>query len=78
MEGSFFERVPEGDVYIVSKILHDWDDEAATAILRTIGAAAPVGARVLILETVLTDGNEPDGAKWLDLLMLDARRRTRA
>jgi len=70
VEGSFFERVPDGDVYIVSKILHDWGDEQATAILRTIRAAAPANARLLILESVLTEGNEPDGAKWLDLLML--------
>jgi hypothetical protein len=70
VEGSFFERVPVGDAYIVSKILHDWDDESAIAILRAIRAAAPVNARLLILETVLIDGNEPDGAKWLDLLML--------
>ena len=70
VEGSFFERVPDGDVYIVSKILHDWGDEQATAILRTIRAAAPANARLLILESVLTAGNEPDGAKWLDLLML--------
>ena len=54
----------------VSKIIHDWDDEPATAILRTIGAAAPPQARVLITETVLQPGNEPEGAKWLDLLML--------
>ena len=39
--GSFFERVPEGDVYVLSTILHDWDDESATAILQTIRAAAP-------------------------------------
>ena len=70
VEGSFFERVPDGDVYIVSRILHDWGDEQATAILRAIRAAAPVNARLLILDNVLTEGNEPDGAKWLDLLML--------
>ena len=38
VEGSFFERVPAGDVYVLSAILHDWDDERATAILRTIRA----------------------------------------
>jgi O-methyltransferase len=70
VEGSFFERVPEGDVYLLSGIIHDWDDDAATAILRTIETAAPPQARVLITETVLQPGNEPEGAKWLDLLML--------
>jgi hypothetical protein len=68
--GSFFERVPEGDVYVLSTILHDWDDERAEAILGTIRAAAPNHARLLVLDRVLQPGNEPDGMKWLDLLML--------
>ena len=70
IEGSFFERVPSGDAYVLSGILHDWDDERAGAILSTIRAAAPAGARVLVTETVIPPGNEPNGAKWLDLLML--------
>jgi hypothetical protein len=68
--GDFFERVPQGDVYILSTILHDWDDERAATILRTIREAAPAGARLLILDAVVPEGNEPSGAKWLDLLML--------
>jgi hypothetical protein len=68
--GDFFERVPEGDVYILSTILHDWNDERATAILRTIRAAAPEWARLLIVDSVVPPGNEPTGPKWLDLLML--------
>jgi SAM-dependent methyltransferase len=70
VEGSFFERVPEGDVHLLSTILHDWDDERAAAILRTIRAAARDGSRLVILDAVVPDGNEPNGAKWLDLLML--------
>ncbi|HEX5467708.1 MAG TPA: methyltransferase [Gaiellaceae bacterium] len=68
--GSFFEQVPPGDVYVLSTILHDWDDDRAAAILRTIRAGAPPGARVLLIEAVVEPGNERDGAKWLDLLML--------
>ena len=68
--GSFFERVPTGESYVLSGIIHDWDDEAATTILRTIREAAPAGARVFATESVVQPGNEPDGAKWLDLLML--------
>jgi hypothetical protein len=68
--GSFFERVPEGDVYVLATILHDWDDASAARILQTIHAHAPAGARLIVLESVLAAGNEPDGAKWLDLLML--------
>jgi SAM-dependent methyltransferase len=81
VEGSFFDHVPEGDVYVLSTILHDWDDESATAILQTIRKTAPPEARLLVIETILPDGNEPNGAKWLDLLMLvlfAGRERTEA
>jgi hypothetical protein len=68
--GDFFERVPSGDVYVLSTILHDWDDDRAEAILRTVRAAANRDARLVLLEGVVEPGNEPDGGKWLDLLML--------
>jgi hypothetical protein len=76
--GSFFESVPRGDVFVLGGILHDWDDEHATRILRAIRASAHDGARLILLESVIEHGNEPDGAKWLDLLMLtiaDGRER---
>jgi O-methyltransferase domain len=68
--GSFFDSVPEGDAYVLSGILHDWPDEDATRILRTIRAAARPHARLLINESVIEPGNDPQSAKWLDLLML--------
>jgi hypothetical protein len=68
--GSFFEEVPSGDAYVLSGILHDWDDEAATKILKTIRAAARPQARLLVVDAVIPPGNEPHGNKWLDLLML--------
>ena len=69
VEGSFFETIPAGDSYVLGTILHDWDDERAGAILRTIRAHAPRGSRVLVIDAVIAPGNEPHGAKWLDLLM---------
>jgi len=77
--GSFFDSVPPGDAYVLSAILHDWNDDRAAAILRTVHAAAPKGARLLLIESVVTPDNEPQGSKWLDLLMLvllDGRERT--
>ena len=68
--GSFFESVPQGDVYLLATILHDWDDESATRILQTIRAAAAPDTRLIVLDAVVPPGNEPFGAKWLDLLML--------
>jgi hypothetical protein len=70
VEGSFFERVPPGDVYVLGTILHDWDDEKAAVILRTIRSAAQAESRLLVIDAVVPSGNEPGGGKWLDLLML--------
>jgi len=68
--GSFFDAVPAGDVFVLSTILHDWDDASALRILRTVRAAAGESARLVLLEGVIEPGNDPDGARWLDLLML--------
>jgi O-methyltransferase domain/Dimerisation domain len=68
--GDFFDKVPRGDHYVLAGILHDWDDERAEAILGTIRAAAPADARLVVIDAVVHDGNEPNGAKWLDLLLL--------
>jgi O-methyltransferase domain len=68
VEGSFFESVPPGDVHLLSTILHDWDDGSAQRILETVRAAG--GERLVVLDGVIEPGNAPDGAKWLDLLML--------
>ena len=79
--GSFFDRVPQGDVYLLSTILHDWDDESAARILRTIRTSADESARLVLLEGAVEQGNDPQGAKWLDLLMLtlfEGRERTEA
>ena len=73
--------MPPGDAYVLSGILHAWDDERAAAILRIIWAAAPTEARVLVLDSLVPPGNEPHGAKWLDALMLTllgGRERTRS
>lgn len=70
--GDFFESVPAGgDVYILSNILHDWDDAPARRILRVCRAAASPGARLLVVDAVLPAGGT--GAvvpKLLDLHML--------
>jgi hypothetical protein len=53
--GNFFAGVPSGgDVYVLKAILHDWPDDRAIAILRACRRAMRPGARVVILERVLT------------------------
>ena len=65
---------PTGDAYVLSKILHDWNDGPAGTILRTIRSAAPEHARLLVADSVIPAGNDPSGAKWLDILMLVLQR----
>lgn len=50
--GDFFQSVPEGDVYLLSWILHDWNDAKAEQILR---ACRRDGATLLIAEVLLPD-----------------------
>jgi len=52
--GDFFAAVPAGgDLYLLSRVLHDWDDERAITILRTCRRAVRVRAKLLLVEFVL-------------------------
>src|SRR5215475_6696353 len=68
--GDFFKAVPAGDAHILKHIIHDWDDEKATTILKNIHKASPADARVILLEGVIAPGNEPNLGKWIELEML--------
>lgn len=62
LTGSFFDPLPTGaDAYLLSDIVHDWNDENALRILtRCREAAAPSGARVLLVETAGVVGTAMD------------------
>ncbi|HZE72220.1 MAG TPA: methyltransferase [Pyrinomonadaceae bacterium] len=69
--GDFFQSVPAGaDAYMMKHIIHDWDDESSIKILRNIHSAINENGKVLIIEMVVPEGNEPHPAKVLDILML--------
>ena len=54
--GSFFESIPAGgDAYVLKWIIHDWDDDDATKILRNIRAVIPPAGRLLVLDRVLPE-----------------------
>lgn len=69
----FFKAVPPGgDAYIMKHIIHDWDDAKAIVILKHVRAALagkPKG-RLLLVESVVRAGDEPDLAKLIDLEMM--------
>jgi SAM-dependent methyltransferase len=67
VDGSFFDALPiSADIYILSWILHDWNDRDAIRILRRCREGLKEGGRVLIIEKLLD--RHPDTA--MDLRML--------
>jgi len=51
--GSFFDALsPGADAYLLCDILHDWDDDRASTILRRCAEAAHPTSRILVIEAV--------------------------
>ena len=82
VSGDFTAGVPAGgDVYILSRVLHDWDDELCATILARCAEAMADGARLLIVERLLPDDRSPSLAFAWDIHMLcnvGGRERTQA
>ena len=71
VSGDFFEAVPEGaDLHLLKQILHDWDDEQATRLLRNCHRALSPGGKLLLIEMVVPPDNRPSPAQAMDLNML--------
>jgi hypothetical protein len=69
--GSFFDTAPEdGDLYVLRRVVHDWDDDAATRLLTNLRSHMPASATLLLMESVVPPGGGPHFAKSLDLDML--------
>jgi O-methyltransferase domain len=69
--GSFFDRVPSGaDAYVLSHVIHDWNEEQCLTILGHCRSAISPGGRLLLVEMVLPDGDTPHPGKMLDMTML--------
>ena len=71
MECDFFEKVPAGsDRYILSNILHDWDDNRCQATISNCCDAMHSESKLLIVELLIPSGNEFSIVKLLDLEVL--------
>jgi ubiquinone/menaquinone biosynthesis C-methylase UbiE len=69
--GNFFDTVPAGaDAYLLRYILHDWDDAASIAILRSCRRVCKRNGRLLVLERLVEPPNEGLETKTSDLNML--------
>lgn len=68
--GDFADVPPGAGVYLLSRVLHDWDDDRCRSILRHCAAAMTPDADLLVVERLLpTDGSPSLATAW-DLHML--------
>ena len=71
VEGDFFQDVPvKANIYMLKHIIHDWYEDNNQKILRNILKHMPDDGRILIIEAVVPEGNEPHFSKVIDLEML--------
>lgn len=68
VSGDFFESVPAGaDGYVLSRVIHDWNDERAVTILQNCRRAIRADGKLLLIDGILAPPNEPDSNKFLDV-----------
>jgi hypothetical protein len=70
VEGDFFKSVPNADLYILRRIIHDWDDEQSIRILSNCARALRRNGRVVLLEQVLPEDHCISQTALADLNML--------
>ena len=58
----------EGDVVILARVLHDWDDAPALRLLRQARRALPSGGRMFVVEMMLPENGAAGGLCDLHLL----------
>lgn len=79
--GDFFKSAPKADIYLLKYIMHDWPDDQASLILKNIRKAMNPGARILIMDPLIPEGNGHHSGKLMDLLCMGiyegGRERTR-
>lgn len=68
--GSFFERVPAGgDIYLLSHVVHDWNDAQCLRLFANLRQAMAPASRLLLIELVLRDSGAP-GFGSADMTMM--------
>ena len=68
--GDFFDSVPVADVYVMSVVLHDWDNRSAARVLDNVAKTATSGARLVLVEMVMPEGDGPHFTEMIDLTMM--------
>jgi SAM-dependent methyltransferase len=73
--GDIFQSAPaDGDAYVLSSILFSYDDVEARTVLANIRRVMNPAGKILVLEPILPDGDEPHPGKLLDVVQLALHR----
>jgi acetylserotonin O-methyltransferase len=68
--GDFFtEQLPEADLFVVGRILHDWSEDKIQRLLAKIYERLPKGGALLVCEKLLND--DKTGPRWAVLQSLN-------
>lgn len=68
----FFVEIPTGgDLYVLSRIVHDWPDQDALAILRNCRSVMTADTRLCLLEQIAPDSSQLDPDEELALSIKD-------
>ncbi|KAG9465954.1 hypothetical protein GDO78_017469 [Eleutherodactylus coqui] len=72
LEGDFFnDPIPEADLFIVARIIHDWTEEKCLKLLRKMYQSCKTGGAVLLVEALLNeDRSGPVSSLLFSLNML--------
>lgn len=80
--GSFFEPINiKADIFILKRILHDWDDAQALQILKNISQAMTTNSKLYIIDGILDYAQDKKLLAAIDLALLtifQGRERTKA
>lgn len=81
--GNMFSGVPPAEVYVMKHIIHDWEDDYCTTLLKNCRQSMVGNGRIVCVDSVVPPMGDTGGTpnKMLDLLMLagiNGRERTEA
>jgi hypothetical protein len=66
--GDMFKSIPSGgDIYLMSFIMIDWDDDSIVKFLENINYAMPKNGKLLVIDPVIPVDNQYHWSKWEDL-----------
>lgn len=72
-QGSFFDKkdIPEEkDIYILKRVLHDWANSECVSILQNCKEAMKKEGKIIVIDTILSSGNEYHIGKDIDIVMM--------